>query len=197
MALDPLASLADLAALGLVVAVDEQAIATRYLAVGSAAIREAAGVPISQTTSTVDLTGTPEQWLTLPGPPVISVATVLLDGDAITDWRLRSHRLWRACGWQSDCGPSQVTVTQTHGLATVPDDIIDLNCRMAAAALADYRADEENAGLPAVDIRSERIGDYAVTYGSEGLISTMQLPDWERERLAARFGGNVEMVQSR
>ncbi|WP_229913637.1 hypothetical protein [Streptomyces capitiformicae] len=48
-----------------------------------------------------------------------------------------------------------------------------------------------------MDIRSERIGDYSVTYGDSGLITTMELPDYLRERLAARFGGGAALVRSR
>lgn len=197
MALAALATTADLAARGLTVTAEETAVAETYLDVASAAVREAAGVPISQTTSTVVLEGPADQWLTLPGPPIISVASVEVDGEAVTDWRLRNHRLWRACGWSPGCGPSEVDVTQTHGLAAVPSDIVDLVCRITGTALADYRADSEGAGLAAGDIRAERIGDYSVTYGGEGLITSMELPDYLRERLAARFGGGVALLRSR
>lgn len=199
MALAALATTADLAARGLSVAAGEETtVATTYLDVASTAVREAAGVPISQTTSTVTLEGPVTQWLTLPGPPIISVATVEIDGDAVTDWRLRSHRLWRACGWSPGCEPSEVEVVQTHGLAVVPSDIVDLVCQMTGMALADYRADPDGtAGLAAADIRAERIGDYSVTYGSHGLITGMELPDYLRERLAARFGGGATIVRSR
>lgn len=198
MALDPLATLANLAARGLTVAAGtETTVATTYLDVASTAVREAAGVPISQTTSTVVLEGPVTEWLTLPGPPIISVASVEIDGEAVTDWRLRSHRLWRACGWSPTCEPSEVEVTQTHGLNPVPSDIVDLVCRITGTALADYRADPEGAGLAAGDIRSERIGDYSVTYGDAGLITAMELPDYLCERLAARFGGGATIVRSR
>lgn len=197
MALDPLATTADLAARGLTVTAEEETVAETYLDVASTAVREAAGVPISQTISTVVLEGEDSQWLTLPGPPILSVASVELDGEAVTDWRLRSNRLWRQCGWSPDCGPSEAEVVQTHGLATVPSDIVDLVCRITSTALADYRADPEGAGLAAADIRSERIGDYSVTYGDSGLITTMELPDYLRERLAARFGGGAAMVRFR
>lgn len=198
MALAALATLADLANRGLTVEPGEETtVATTYLDVASTAVREAAGVPISQGTSTVALDGPVSQWLTLPGPPIISVASVAIDGEAITDWRLRAHRLWRPAGWSPGCGPSDVEVVQTHGLDPVPSDIVDLVCRITATALADYRADPEGAGLAAGDIRAERIGDYSVTYGDSGLITTMELPDYLRERLAARFGGGATLVTFR
>jgi hypothetical protein len=193
-----LATVADLEARGLTVAPAETAIVGVYLAEASTAVREAAGVPISQTTSTVDLEGPDDsQWLTLPGPPIQSVASVEIDGQAVTDWRLRSHRLWRAGGWTSGRGPTEVTVTQTHGLPTVPDDIVGLVCRIAAAVLVHYRAQPGGEGLAAKDVRSERIGDYAVTYGDGGRITEIELPEYLREQLAARFGGGVELVRSR
>jgi hypothetical protein len=195
--LTPLATVADLTARGLTVDPSETAIAGVYLGVASAAVRDAAGVPISETTSTVVLEGEAGQWLRLPGQPVTAVAAVELDGVAVTDWRLRSGSVWRECGWSPGCEPSEVEVTQTHGLPDVPADIVDLVCRIAAAALVSYRAEDGGAGLAAGDIRQERIGDYSVTYGDAGLITEMELPDYLRERLAARFGGGVSLLRSR
>ncbi|MGW7598120.1 hypothetical protein [Streptomyces antimycoticus] len=196
MALDPLATVADLEARGLTVEPSETQIVGVYLEVASAAVRDAAGSPISQTASTITLEGGPDQRLRLPGPPVTAVSTVEVDGEPVTDWRLRSSALWRACGW-SGCEPSEVEVTYTHGLPTVPADIVDLVCRIAAAALVAYRAEDGGTGLAAQDVRAERIGDYSVTYGDGGRITEMELPDYLRARLRARFGGGVALVRSR
>lgn len=195
MALDPLATLDDLAELGLTVETDETTVANRYLAVASAAVRDAAGSPISQTTSTVTLEGDTGQRLRLPGLPVQSVASVAIDGTAVTDWRLRSGQLWRFGGW-TNILPSDVVVTYTHGLPEVPADIIDLVGRLVAGAMASYRAEDGGASLGTQVITSERIGDYAVTYGGDGLATDMELPAYLRERLAARFGGGVSSLRS-
>ncbi|MEU9777436.1 hypothetical protein [Streptomyces sp. NPDC047968] len=198
MALDPLATVADLTARGLTVSAEEEPIAELYLGVASTAVREAAGTPISLTTSTVTLEGEPGQWLTLPGPPIVSVASAAIDGESVTDWRLRGGRLWRADGWSACDGPSEATVEQTHGLAAVPDDIVDLVCRMTAGALKAARAEADGTGLAADKvITSERIGDYAVTYANDGRLTEMELPEHWRERLAARFGGGIGLVRSR
>ncbi|WP_060880392.1 head-tail connector protein [Streptomyces scabiei] len=198
MALDPLATVADLEARGLTVDPAETTVVETFLAEASAAVRDAAGVPISQTTSTVALEGPDNsQWLTLPGPPILSVSAVEIDGVAVTDWRLRSHQLWRRSGWSATGEPSEVTVTQLHGLPTVPEDLVGLVCRIAAACLVHHRAQPDGEGLAAKDIRSERIGDYAVTYGDSGRITEIELPDYLREQLAARFGGGVAVVRSR
>jgi hypothetical protein len=198
VALAALATVADLEARGLTIQAEETTIVGTFLAEASAAVREAAGVPISQTTSTVALEGPDNsQWLTLPGPPVLSVASVAINGTVVTDWKLRSGQLWRAAGWSPGGEPSEVTVTYTHGLPTLPADIVGLVCRIAAAALVAHRAQPDGEGLAARDIRSERIGDYAVTYGDSGRITDIELPEYLREQLAARFGGGVTLVRSR
>lgn len=197
MALDPLASVADAQELGLTVEEGEEALVERYLRAASAAVREAAGVPISQVTSTVELEGRGEVWLRLPGPPVTAVSEVMLDGAAVTDWRLRSGWLWRRSGWQSGRGPSEVEATYTHGMPTVPEDIVMLVCRIVAATLNAYRDGVDGEGLAAGAVTQERIGDYSVSYGDGGLITETDLPDYLRARLRARFGGGAAMVGSR
>lgn len=198
MALAPLATVADLEARGMTVETAEEPLVTTYLGVASTAVREAAGGPVSQTTSTVTLEGGPGQWLTLPGQPVTEVTTVLIEGESVTDWRLVSGRLWRGGGWARGCGLSAVDVTQTHGLPDVPEDIVDLVSRMAAGALTAQRSEADGMGLAATKtVTSERIGDYAVTYGNDGRITEMELPQHWRERLAARFGGGLTALRSR
>lgn len=197
MALAPLATVADLTARGVTVEAAETALAEVYLEVASTAVREAAGTPISQTTSTLALEGEAGQWLTLPGGPVTAVDQVTIDGETVTGWRLLSGRLWRSSGWSRSAEPAAVHVTYTHGLPAVPADIVDLVCRIAVAALVAYRAEDDGTGLAARDVRSERIGDYAVTYGDDGRITEMELPAYLRERLAARFGGGAGLVTSR
>ncbi|MER6147959.1 hypothetical protein [Streptomyces hirsutus] len=197
MALAPLATVDDLEARGLTVDASETDIVGVYLGVASTAVREAAGTAISRTTSTITLEGVPGQRLSLPGTPIASVASVAVDGRTVTDWRLRSERLWRAGGW-TGVEPSEVEVTYTHGLVDVPDDIVDLVCRMAAAALNAYRSEDDGAGLAAdKEVTSERLGDWAVTYGSDGRVTEMELTQYWRERLAARFGSSVTALMSR
>lgn len=197
MALAPLATLDDLDVRGLAVEPAEEPFATSALDAASAAVREAAGAPISQTTSTVLVEGEPGQRLRLPGAPLLTVASVAIDGQTVTDWLIRSGRLYRAGGWTGPGAPSEVEVTYTHGLPEVPADIADLVCRMVAGAVAAYRSSADGTGLAAQTITQERIGDYSVSYGGDGLISDMDLPQYWRERLAARFGGGAQMLRSR
>ncbi|MFD9905629.1 hypothetical protein [Streptomyces sp. NPDC059063] len=198
MALQPLATVADLEARGMPIAAEEVAVVGVFLEEASAAVREATGVPISQTTSTLTLEGPDDsQWLHLPGPPIQSVASVAIDGQTVSDWKLRDHKLWRASGWRTSCEPSNVDVVQTHGLPTVPADLVGLVCRIAAAVLVAHRAQPDGEGLAARDVRAERIGDYSVTYGDDGRITEIELPQYLREQLAARFGGGITLVRSR
>lgn len=196
MALTPLASAEDLEARG--VDTTETARVVAMLAVASASVRGAAGSPISETTSTVTLTGTwDDTRVPLPGPPVQAVATVELDGSAVTDWKLDNGRLWRRCGWTSGCPgePVSLEITYTHGMPEVPADVVDLVCSLAAAGL--NAATEGYAARTGVI--AERIDDYSVQYaqGAEAVATVMELPERTRRWLRARFGGNTGMVTTR
>ena len=200
MALPPLATTDDLDAR--TITWDDQTLAETYLGVASAAVRDAAGVPISQTTSTVNLFGDGGQWLRLPGPPVVSVASVVLDGDTLTageDWALVDGFLFRLCGWTVDGPmPKPAVVTYTHGLPEDPADVVDLVCRMAGSAILLAEGSEGGSGLAVDRIVSERLGDYAVTYDKASGTTEMELAQFTRDRLRARFGGtSAAMVGTR
>lgn len=187
MALEPLATIADLAARGVTVEAPETAAVNVYLNVASSLVRDAAGSPISETTSTVTLEvrGT---RVPLPGQPVTAVSGVFVDGVAVTDYKLLSGALVRSCGFRPG---SEVTVTFTHGLPTVPADIVDLVCRLAGQELVSLRSGETSSRA----VESERIGDYSVKY-DDIETGTMALSDFQRKRLAARFGAGAGMVRT-
>lgn len=197
MPLAPLATVADLEARGVTVAASETGPLAVFLDVASAIVRDAAGASISQLTSTITLDGSRASRIRLPGLPVRSVTTVEIDGAPVTDWRLSNGALWRASGWQSDYGPSEVTVTYTHGFPTVPADIVDLVCRLAARALVALRSGSDAAGMADRVAVSERIGDYSATYSYVDQFSDVELPTYKRDQLAARFGGVADVVRSR
>ena len=192
--MDPLATVADLELRG----GDDTdvALADEMLAVASASIRGAAGSPISRVTSTITYTG----WgsgntLALAGQPVVSVSEVSVDGRSVSDWRLADGRLWRRCGWGCGSGPTDVIVTQVHGLLVVPKDIVHLVCDFAGAGIA---AAKEGGGNHVGKV-AERIGDYSVTYaqGAEAVASVMEVPAGTRLRLSSMFGGSAAVVSSR
>lgn len=193
MVLPALAVDADLSARGITAA---DPLKAALLASASASVRRAAASPILRTTSAVELTGWRDsRFLQLPGPPVVSVDTVAVDGAAVSDYRPAGVQLWRACGWSADDGPATVAVTLTHGLVEVPADIVDLVCSLvgagAAAAQEGYAA---HGGVIA-----ERIEDYSVQWaqGAEAVASVMELPRGTRSWLRQTFGGGVGTVTFR
>lgn len=194
--MDPLATIDDMAALGVTVDEEERAIVERYLTVASASVRDAAGCPISQSTSTVVVAGQREARLPLPGPPVTDVEGVLLDEVEVSGWRLSRPRasLYRAHGWGTDA--SEVEVTYTHGLPTVPADIVALVCRIAATTLMAYRSDETGGGLTTRRVTQLRIGDYSASFANDGTMTEVELPATTRAQLRARFGGGAAVVRS-
>jgi hypothetical protein len=192
MALPPLATTDDLDAR--TITWDDQRLAETYLDVASAAVRDAAGVPISRTTSTVNLFGDGGQWLRLPGPPVVSVASVDMDGVTVDvgEYALVDGFLFRVCGWEASGSlPLPFVVTYTHGYAEVPADVVDLVARMAGAAIKLAEQDAGGAGLVVDRVVSERLGDYAVTYDSSAGTTEMELAQVTRDRLRSRFGGGT------
>lgn len=65
-----------------------------------------------------ELLGTTESWLDLPERPVVSVDSVEVDGEEVTDWQRHGSRLFRAGGWSSRIyEPSTVSGVYTHGYA--------------------------------------------------------------------------------
>jgi hypothetical protein len=185
MALAPLATIADLEARGVTVSPAEVDAVTIYLDVASTLVRDAAGSPISETTSTVTLEGRGSR-LRLPGGPVTAVSAVSVDGVAVSDYKLLSGALTRSCGFDDG---TEVEVTYTHGLPAVPSDIVDLVCRLAGQELVALRSGETASRA----ISAERIGDYSVTY-ADTETGTMVLSGFQRNRLAARFGSGAGVV---
>lgn len=188
-----LASTDDLALYGVDISNEPRAEAA--LEAVSAAIRDAAGVMISRDTGTFTVEGSRFPWLSLPVVPVISVASVEIDGEPVTDFRLIGKALWRRNGW-AGCDPSLVTVTCTHGFDPVPADIVLLTCELAGAILA---AASEGGVEAKNGVQSERIDDYYVAYetGEGGAITTLDLPERVRQSLSRRFGGGAHVVRSR
>lgn len=195
MALQDLATVADLTARGIDGAAQGAAV---FLAAAQSAVRDAAGVPITRETFTVTIPGRPDEWLPLPGQPVVIVTTVLIDSTPVTDWKLVGGKLWRRCGWELRFGePSTVTATITGGLAAAPADIVDLVCALVGMALGKVTAgDYSSRG----DLTGLRLDDYSEQYGNysagDRLSGPLELPKATRDRLQARFGGGVDLLRS-
>lgn len=198
-----LISTSDLADYGVVIAAGEVAVVNRLIRSASAAVCNAAGAPIIQSTSTVTLTAFDGQLLRLPGLPIQAVISVAdASGAVITDWVPASAGVYRRSGWGlSDApgmdGPQQITVTYTHGFATVPDDIAELVVSVVIAGLEAFRSGD--LGLNNGRVSSVGIDDYKEAYAT-GLdvesVTPMTLPSRTRHWLAARFGNGSQVVRT-
>lgn len=185
---EPFADVADLAARN--IAVPDGFDAGELLLSASDAIRDAAGCPITRTTSVVDLSGSGDRYLDLPGVPIVSVASVTLNAVAVTDWTLRDGALHR---WPRWCADGTFEITYTHGLLAIPRDIVDLTCGLAAMAMSDAGGGYGSVGVT----QSVRLGTAGETFFAPiggSLISPMAIPERVRERLRARFGTSAVMV---
>lgn len=182
--LAPLADSDDLTARG--ITVPDGVDADTLLASASAAVRDAAGCAILETTSTVVIAVDDWCGFDLPAGPVTSVDSVVVASVPVVGWTLLDGTVSMPSGW-TRCVPVGVTVTYTHGLPEVPEDIVDLVCGIVGLASAQgYGA----AGL----LSAFHLGEYGESYkhpaGTEGPSPTA-LPDAVRERLRARFGGSA------
>jgi hypothetical protein len=107
--------------------------------------------------------------LFLPELPVTAVATVVEDGETLTegsdeDYQVANHGVLHRVGQDWEEGVQIVVVTYTHGYATIPDDVVAVCTRAAARAYQAGLKASEDAGVPG--IASKSLGDFAVSYAS-------------------------------
>ncbi|PJN24059.1 hypothetical protein [Kitasatospora sp. CB02891] len=176
MSLPPLATQADATAYGYTL---PPTTADGLLNRASARIRRAAGQPITSSTSTVRLEVT-DGTVTLPGPPVTAVSSVLgvaCDGTttALEWW------CWDGSTLTVPYGTAQVDVVFTRGYPVVPDGIVELTCAVAARLAATPAGAE---GL----LRSRQIDDYSETYATEAIAAAGDLLPGERDALEDALG---------
>ena len=162
--LEPLASAADAADYGITVT-------AAGLARASARIRGHVRQRITYGTSTVTL---PASDRRLPERPVVSVESVVSeDGTALvagTDYELVGDRIDTA---RTD----RLTVTYTHGLGTLPDDLVELVCTVAARM----------GGMPAelqAGVQQQGAGPFQQTYGWDAYKAASGLSEGEKQVLA-------------
>lgn len=107
--------------------------------------------------------------LFLPETPVTGVDEVVEDGETLVvedDYKLGEDGVLYRIGANWPVGVQIVTVTYTHGYATIPDDITAVATRAATRA---YQAGLRAAALGGVPgVTSTSLGDYSVAYGAEG-----------------------------
>ena len=106
--------------------------------------------------------------LFLPELPVTAVASVVEDDETLTvteDYILGQYGILHRVGRDWLSGVQVITVTYTHGYATIPDDIVDVATRSAARVYQAGLRAKEHEGITGV--ASLSLGDYSVSYGSE------------------------------
>lgn len=190
MALEPLATVADLVDLG--IDTSNTALANFLLDSVSAEVRDAAGVPITLTTSTVEIATEASRRIELPARPVRSVESVQLDGEPLTegsDYVLRSGCLWRVdgCAWHRyGTVPGLLTVEFTHGYDEAPADVVRMVCMYVAAGI--NAAADKFAGHRGLQYVS--IDDYREGYlsGTDEVVDPASLTERTKRDLRARFG---------
>ena len=103
----------------------------------------------------------------IPQIPVISVASVVEDGEALVvtdDYILGQHGILHRVDDYWVVGIQIVTITYTHGYAVIPDDIVGVCTRAAARA---YQAGLAAAAVGAVSgVASVTLGDYSFSLGT-------------------------------
>ena len=190
MAVEPLATVADLATYG----IDDsnRDLAEALLASVSDEVRDAAGCPIVKTVSTATFSTEASRRIELPARPVRSVSDVSLNGESLTagtDYVVRGDCLWRTDGraWHryGDI-PGELEVTFEHGYDQVPEDIVRMVCMYVAAGIAASKDQfEGHRGLQYRGVDDYREGYLA---GSDEVVDEASLTDRTKADLAARFG---------
>lgn len=188
MALAPLAVAADLSARG--VDISNSARINLALSIATSAIRDAAGAVISSIESTLTFGPLCESFLPLPGP-ITSVSEVTVNGVETTSYTIEDGGLRLDGGWAA----GDISVTFTHGLPIVPEDIVDLTCQLAIAWL-NHTAE---GGGSTAGLTSAALDDARETYSDEsaGQVSPAFVPEITRRWLATRFGGGAQVVSFR
>ncbi len=156
----------------------------------SESVIEAAGSPILEQRSEVELPAMPKKILALPGLPIRTVHSVAVDGVPVIGYRRITAGLYLESGW-SPRGIDMVTVDYTHGLTAVPADIKDLVARMVLAGLIAAQDGAEGLALHNGQRSSVAIDDYKEAFATGDdveAVTEMTLPQRTRDWLSKRFG---------
>lgn len=115
----------------------------------------------------------PQSNRRLPQRPVVTVATVV-DEDGVTltedtEWELDGDRI-------STMATGKLTVTYTHGLSTIPDDLVELVCTVAARIT--NMPTELQGG-----VQQQGAGPFQTTYGWDSHKAASGLTQGEKDTL--------------
>lgn len=181
MALPALATVSQLEAWMQVEAGTLPASASSALDIVSAIVRAEARQSFTRGTSTVTLypeyvdlwQGPRWYYVVLPQRPVVSIESVTRDGIAVS-WSRKHDRVFVA-----GCEP--VSVTFTHGYASVPGDVLAVVLTAAQRVLTNP-----------TDLRQETVGSLSVTYAAETIGASLSQADKD---LLARYRRRTAVVR--
>jgi hypothetical protein len=170
--------------------------ANLWVNAGTAVVQATCGQRILQVVGdTAELMGTTSSWLDLPQIPVTSIASVTLDGTAVTagtagsastTYRRVGSRLWRTDGWQNYIGePSTVVVVNTHGYASGRQELELARLGVLSIAKGAY-------ANPSGALR-EAIDDYQVAY--QEMAAQMDASPFLAARLRKQYGRPAGLVR--
>ncbi|MFJ5707614.1 hypothetical protein [Streptomyces sp. NPDC093105] len=151
--------------------------AALVLDVASAVVRREARQSFTRGTSSATLH--PDGgWVALPQRPVIAVQSVHVRGQLVPPdrWQLVRDRL-------AVVDDQAVTVTYTHGYASVPGDVLAVVLTLAGRVLTNPS-----------DLRQESVGSVSVTYSAETIGASLAPADRD---LLARYRRRVAVVRLR
>ncbi len=106
----------------------------------------------------------------LPELPVVTVSSVVEDGEALTsgadeDYQLGQHGILHRVGEPWKAGVQILQITYDHGYATLPRDVVEVCARAAGRRFQAGLKSSGAGGIPG--ITSMGLGDYSVSYGGE------------------------------
>jgi len=111
----------------------------------------------------------PARWnLLLPELPVLEVSSVVEDDELLDeddDYKLGLYGQLVRVGRRWKAGIQIVTVTYSHGYATIPDDVIAVCTRAAARAYQAGLKSADSEGVPGISAKS--LGDFSVSFTGE------------------------------
>lgn len=125
-------------------------------------------------------------WVALPQSYVQSVDSVARLGSNV-QWEQHADSIRVSCS-----GP--LTVTFTHGLTTPPNDLVGINCALAAQMMLTV---ESQIGLTAGGLSSIAIDDYKASFADGGIGTGLSLTEATRTYLEDHYGTTTWVVGNR
>lgn len=176
------------------------------LRAATAVVQDGARQRLLQATSTITVAAPAGRYLDLPQRPLVSIASVAVDGVTVTDHLIRGGRLWRRAGWRTsaassnplvsyrDPDPVDVTITYTHGWTCTwaGDGTYTGHQRLEYARSIVIGLAAGVFGGAGAGVTREQIDDYAVAY--DAMAGRLEATPAIREGLRRAYGRAVGTI---